>query len=307
MWEQCEGAENKPIAISKIHSFKRMRSFQPYSAVVTALRDSTFLVVEGEEGEETIKRKFAYKPAPAGKTKTDAATVYVKGFGDEQPNTQFDLESFFSQYGDVRGLKLRRTNENFFKGSVFVTFADEKEADAFMNYKPAPKWKDHDLKIMSKRAYCDDKAELIRQGKLEPNTQHHTKFFEGKDGKNRGGRGGNRGGFRGDNDDWKRRRDYDQKGGFRDNRGRGRGRGGRGGRGRGDRFRDRNGEGRREEREKGDRYEDPKFHAVLMSTDNCLSSAPVDKAAESLNSKRAREDDGPSEEPVAKKVDVKDS
>lgn len=303
MWEQSEGSANKPILVSKIHSFKRMRSFQPYSAVVAALRDSSFLVIEGEEGQETIKRKNAYKLASVSKTKTDAATVYVKGFGDEQPNTQFDLESFFSQYGDVRGLKLRRTNENFFKGSVFVTFANEEEANAFINYKPAPKWKDHDLKIMSKREYCDEKAELIRQGKLEPNSQPQKKFFEGREGNTRGG---NRGGFRGDNNDWKKRRDYDQKNGFRDNRGRGRGRGGRGGRGRGDRDRFRDRDGRRERDENGDRYEDPGHGLGRGSTnDDSCSADRTDKAAESL--KRAREDDGPAEEPTAKKVDVKES
>jgi lupus La protein len=239
MWEQCEGAENKPIAIQKIHSFKRMRTFQPYSAVVAALRDSDFLVVDGEEGEETVKRKNAYKPMATGKAKAEAATVYVKGFGDEEPNTQFDLETFFSQFGDVRGLKLRRTQENFFKGSVFVTFADENEAQKFIALDPAPKWKDHDLKIMSKREYCQEKTDLIRQGKLEPNSQSTKKFFEGKDGSNKPR----------DNDDWKKRREHDQKNGFRDNRGGFRGRGGRGrggggrGRGRGgrDNYRDRDG------------------------------------------------------------------
>lgn len=310
MWEQCEGSENKPIPVQKIHSFKRMRTFQPYSAVVAALRDSEFLVLEGEEGKETLKRKVAYQPATTGKTKAEAATVYVKGFGDEEPNTQFDLESFFSQYGDVKGLKLRRTNENFFKGSVFVTFADEEEAKAFINYSPGPKWKDHDLKIMSKRDYCQEKTDLIRQGKLEPNSQTQRKFFEGKDGQNRGG---HRGGFRGDNDDWNKRRDHDRKNGFRDNRGRGRGRGGRGGgRGRGDRDRGRDRDGRRdgprERKDNDDRYETPWTHIISSSTDNSGSStAQTDKAAESLNVKRGREDDGPTGEPAAKKVDVKDS
>lgn len=264
MWESAEGAENKPIAIEKIHSFKRMRSFQPYSAVVAALRDSQSLVVEGEDSKETVKRKTPYKPMPTTKAKVEAATVYVKGFGDEEPDTQFDLESFFSEFGDVKGLKLRRTNENFFKGSVFVTFASDEEAKKFLALDPAPKWKDHTLKIMSKREYCDEKSDLIRQGKLEPNSQNIKRFYEGQDSSSRG-----RGGFRGNSDDWKNRRDHDQRNGFKDSRGRGgRGRGGRGrgdgrsggrggGRGRGgDRFRGgRDGDrgDRRERRDNGER------------------------------------------------------
>lgn len=293
MWEQSGGVENKPIPVAKIHSFKRMQVFQPYSAVVAALRDSTFLVLEGEEGKETIKRKVPYQPASTGKAKSEAATVYVKGFGDEEADTQYDLESFFEQYGSVKGIKLRRTNEGFFKGSVFVTFATEDEAKAFINHQPQPKWKDHSLKIMSKRDYCQEKTDLIRQGKLEPNSQTQKKFFEGKEGQNRSG---GRGGFRGDNDDWNKRRDHDQRNGFRGGRGggRGRGRGGRGGRGRGDRdrFRDRDGgrDGPREQKENGNN-----------------TAAPTDKAAEATNGKRARDDDAPAGEPVAKKVDVKDS
>jgi lupus La protein len=230
MWESCEGSENKPIAISKIHSFKRMRTFQPYSAVVAALRDSTSLEVSGEEGSETVKRKTPYKPLPEGKVKAEAATVYVKGFGDENPDTQFDLESFFAQFGEVKGLKLRRTNENLFKGSVFVTFVDEDAAKKFLATEPKPNWKGHELKIMSKKEYCNEKSDLIRQGKIEPSSSGARKFYEGKDGAGRSGKKGSR-----DQDDWKKRRENDQKNGFRDGRGGrgGRGRGGRGGRGRG--------------------------------------------------------------------------
>lgn len=277
MWETCGGTENKPMPVKSIHSFKRMRSFQPYSAVVDALRASNFLDIKGEEGEETIQRKVPYKPASDNKVKTDAATVYVKGFGDEKPDTQFNLESFFAKFGEVKGLKLRRTNEQLFKGSVFVTFVDEEAAKKFIEMDPAPQWEGHDLKIMSKAAYCDEKSDLIRQGKLEPSGQQPRKFFEGQE---RGGRG-RRGGFRGDKDNWNDRRDHDRKNGFKDNRG------GRGGRGRGGRGRGGRGRG---DRDRGDR-------GVVQ-----------DAAAAELkeNNKRSRDgEDGGADEPAAKKVDTK--
>ncbi|KAK5998218.1 La ribonucleoprotein [Cladobotryum mycophilum] len=285
MWESCGGAENKPIAIEKLHSFKRMRSFQPYSAVVAALRDSQTLDVSGEEGKEVVKRKVAYKPMATSKAKAEAATVYVKGFGDEKPDTQFDLESFFAQFGDIKGIKLRRTNENLFKGSVFVTFTDEETAKKFVELDPAPKWKENDLKIMSKHDYCEEKSELIRQGKLEPNGTSQKKFFEGKDFK--GSRGRDRGDKeQGDADDWKKRRDRDQKNGFQDRRGGGRGRGNRGRGGRGGR-----GGGRDFNRDRGSRQESRKDAAHSESQSN---------------GKRGREEDGGAEAPAAKKVDNKE-
>ncbi|KAH6607852.1 rna-binding la domain [Trichoderma cornu-damae] len=273
MWETCGGAENKPMPIEKIHSFKRMRCFQPYSAVVAALRESKVLEVSGEEGKEEVKRKVPYKPMAASKAKAEAATVYVKGFGDEQPDTQFELESFFAQFGEVNGLKLRRTNESLFKGSVFVTFADEETAKKFLAMDPAPKWKEHDLKIMSKHDYCEEKSELIKQGKLAPSGTTQKKFYEGRDFSKRNTRSNGSG----DQDDWKKRRDQDQKSGFRDRRGGGRGRG-RGGRGRGGR------DGRRDR-------------------DSGREEKRVDAAATNL--KRPREDDAAAA-PAAKKVDTKD-
>lgn len=297
MWESCGGAENKPMKLKTIHSFKRMRTFQPYSAVVAAIKDSKFLELSGEEGEEEVKRKYPYKPMNTSKAKVEAATVYVKGFGDETPNTQFDLETFFAQFGEVKGLKLRRTNENLFKGSVFVTFADEEEANKFIKLEPSPKWKEHDLKIMSKRAYCDEKNELIRQGKIEPNASNPRKFYEGRESGNKGGRGRGRGGkdFRGrDQDDWKKRRENDQKNGFRDRRG-----GGRGGRGRGRGGRDGD-RGRDGGRDRDQRKEEVKHNG--NDTMPRIQSTADDS---NTNGKRAREDDAPAGEPVAKKVDVK--
>ncbi|KYK59632.1 RNA-binding La domain protein [Drechmeria coniospora] len=311
MWETCEGTANKPMPLAKIHSFKRMRVFQPYSAVVAALRDSQFLDISGEAGEEVVKRKIPYKPVGENKAKIEAATVYVKGFGDENPNTQFDLESFFAKFGEIRGLKLRRTNEGLFKGSVFVTFPDEDEANKFIALDPAPTYKSHELKIMSKRSYCEEKSELIRQGKLEPNSSAPRKFFEGRDPSNkRNFRERDNRGAR-DGDDWKKRRENDQKHGFQEHRGNGRGRS-RGGRGRGGR--DRGGRGRGgfrggrdgNDRDRGDgsqqRQDDFKDAKPRIQS---TTEGSKDEAA--TNGKRAREEDAGEKGPAHKKVDTKEA
>ncbi|KAK5242475.1 hypothetical protein LTR16_008489, partial [Cryomyces antarcticus] len=131
LFDQVGGSKNKPLPIKVIHSFKRMRHFQPYSAVVAALKDSTFLdVTEDEE----IKRKVplvdvsddTYQNAQAMEDKTIPRSIYAKGFGREGPSTQFDIEAFFAPYGPTNAIRLRRTYpEKVFKGSVFVEFDNE--------------------------------------------------------------------------------------------------------------------------------------------------------------------------------------
>jgi lupus La protein len=230
MWKLTGGEQNLAVKLKDICKFKRMHRFQPYSAVVAAMRDSKFLDISGADSEEEIKRKKPYISASGASQARLAATVYVKGFGDEEPTTQFDIEAFFARYGPVNSIRLRRTDDNLFKGSVFAEFQDEDQAKKFLELDPAPTWKEHDLKIMSKKAYVDEKTKLIQEGKIEA-SNNQRRFFEGKETGNRGGRG--RGDSRRtDPNDWKKRRDEDQKNGFKD---RHRGRGGRGGRGRGGR------------------------------------------------------------------------
>jgi lupus La protein len=255
--------ENKPVPLATICSFKRMRRFKPYSAVVAALKESNELVVEGEEGAETLRRKKPFDPSK--RIKIDERTVYVKGFGKEEPSTQFDIEAFFAQFGEFNSVRLRRGEtgdaKGGFKGSVWVEWADQETADKFMALDPKPQWKEHDLLILWKQDYIKEKNEMLRDGDGE--------LSKSQKGGNRGGRGNfrGRGNRRDGGDNWKDRRDRDQRNGHRDQRGRGRGRGGRGGRGRGG-------------RDHGDRNSD-------------------------ANGKRSREDDG-QEAPPAKKVDNKD-
>ncbi|KAK6085860.1 La protein-like protein [Seiridium cupressi] len=282
-------AENKPVPLKTITSFKRMRRFQPYSAVVAAMKESKEMIVEGEEGEETIRRKKAFDPSR--RTKIDERSVYVKGFGEEDQSTQFDVEAFFAQFGETNSVRLRRGDDQGFKGSVFVEWADQETADKFMALDPQPKWKDHDMLILRKLEYMEQKNEKIRNGDGELSGSRH---------RGRGnfrGRGGRRDG---DSDNWKERRDRDQRNGHRDQRGRGRGRG-RGNRGRG---RDHGGSQRDQDDSKpkiqasGDGR--PKIH---VSEDKPSEKKDADESK--TNGKRAREEDSQSA-PPAKKVDTKE-
>lgn len=268
LYNKIGGTKNVPVPIKMIHSFKRMVRFEPFEAVIKALKDSKALEVTDDEmvkRREPLPEEFENKTheeiTEIVENKSMARSVYVKGFGLEKPTTQFDLEAYFSEFGPTHGVRLRRADDHSFKGSVFVEFKNEETAKAFLEQKPEPTYDGRDLRVLSKKAYCDEKVQQIRDGKIQPHVQGRNK----RQGKNGGD----------DARNWNDRRDEDRKNGFRDNRGgRGRGRGGRGRGGRGRGGRDRN-----DERKAGsDDQENPK--------------------------KRSREDDGAEGAPEAKKEKV---
>ncbi|KAJ8097638.1 hypothetical protein POJ06DRAFT_261964 [Lipomyces tetrasporus] len=154
------------VPISTIASFARMRRFQPLDAIVDALSQSKELL-EVSEDREKVRRKIPLQPpAPEEKATAFMSSVYVKGFGEETPTSQFDLETFFEGFGfEVLQVRLRRDAEKKFKGSVFVEFASVDEAEKFIELDPKPKWNDAELEIMSKKAYVDMKA---TEGKTGP-------------------------------------------------------------------------------------------------------------------------------------------
>ncbi|KAL4915108.1 hypothetical protein BDW62DRAFT_189256 [Aspergillus aurantiobrunneus] len=261
------GSKNNAVSLELLHSFKRMRRFQPFTAIVEALKSSETL--ELTDNNTSVRRKV---PLPESVKDTHdptvvkvfedqamARSIYAKGFGEENSTTQLDIEAFFAPYGPINAIRLRRTADKFFKGSVFVEFASEEKQKAFLELDPKPQWKGQDLNIKSKKDYCDEKVREIEAGRVKPSGGR------GRGGQ-RGGRGG-RGGRRDDNRDWRQRRDEDQKRGFRN---------------------DRDQKPERREIEKDSR-----------------GVPVVQSSAESTGQKRTREDEANGDHP-AKKVDAKE-
>lgn len=219
------GSANLPVELSLLHSFKRMRRFQPFSAIVEALKTST--VLDLVDNDTKVKRKI---PLPESvndsldpnvvKVFEDEAmgrSVYVKGFGEEGPKTQFEIEAFFAPFGPTNAIRLRRAFDKKFKGSVFVEFDSVETQKKFLALDPQPKWNGKDLIIKSKKDYCDEKVNDIKAGKIKANSRNGNQGGRG----GRGGRGRGRGrGGRRDNDrkDWRDRRDQNQKNGSREDK-----------------------------------------------------------------------------------------
>lgn len=238
------GSKNLPVPLTTLTSFKRMRHFQPFEAIVEAMKSSDFLDLIQEEGEPpSVRRKEPLPEALNDGPNPDAvrifedkampASVYVKGFGEEGRGTQLDIEKFFEPYGPVKAVRLRRSGDMMFKGSVFVEFATSDLQEKFLALDPKPEYDGKDLQIMSKKQYCDQKVEDIKAGRIKPNQPFDKPLRGGRrsydndrDSKRKRDRDND------DDRDWRTRRDEDRKNGFRDdNRGGGRDRDDRQGRG----------------------------------------------------------------------------
>ncbi|KXL44344.1 MAG: hypothetical protein FE78DRAFT_80996 [Acidomyces sp. 'richmondensis'] len=197
------GHRNNPVPLKVIHDFKRMRHFQPYSAVRDAVKQSS--VLDLNDNDE-VTRKI-----PLSETFTDdpnynrklvhtasmSRSIYVKGFGEENKNTHLDIEAFFAPYGPISSVRLRRKDDGLFKGSVFVEFESEENQQRFLALDPKPQWVDgEDLQIMSKQEYVDMKHQGILDGTVKPKNRDR-RSGRGR-GRGRGGRG-DRGGHGGRN------------------------------------------------------------------------------------------------------------
>ncbi len=216
------GSQNHPVELKTIHSFKRMRHFQPFEAIVEAMKESTVLQLTDDDAcvqrREPLPEALNDGPDPNAvrvfEDKAMPRSIYAKGFGEEGPSTQFDIEAFFEPYGPTNAIRLRRSDIKTFKGSVFVEFAAQDLQKAFLELDPKPQFNGKALQIMSKKEYCDGKVEDIKSGKIQAN--------EGRSSRGRGDRsyGGRDKRKRDDEDnrDWRERREDDRKNGFRDDR-----------------------------------------------------------------------------------------
>jgi lupus La protein len=228
--ETVGGSKNHPVPLTTLHKFKRMQHFKPFEAIVEAMKDSDFLDLVQEDGQPpSVRRKEPLPEALDNGPNPDAVrifedkamptSVYAKGFGEEERGTQLDIEKFFEAYGPVKAVRLRRSEDKMFKGSVFAEFATTELLEKFLALDPKPQYNGKDLQIMSKKQYCDQKVKDIEAGKIKPNKPYdkplgNRRGYEGRD------RDFKRKRDRNDDDDrdWRTRRDEEHKNNFRDDK-----------------------------------------------------------------------------------------
>ena len=124
MWTLHTTDEEHWVSIATIASFKRMREFQPRGIdwVANVLRTSAELQVS-EDGTKVRRRAEVQKPKDAFDRSVYAVRLLrtsgrgvthtpplQKGFGEEVPGLQRNLEQFFSKYGKVGAVRMRRVD-----------------------------------------------------------------------------------------------------------------------------------------------------------------------------------------------------
>ncbi|KAJ3812456.1 hypothetical protein F5876DRAFT_37369 [Lentinula aff. lateritia] len=156
MWQLHTKTLEHWVPISAVASFKRMRQYSSgengVQWVADVLKSSEYLEVD-ESGENVRRRTEVQEPKGQFER-----SVYAKGFGtDESKDLQLRLEELFQGYGSTNEVRMRRSEDKSFKGSVFVEFTEPAGAEALLKAEPKPKWDGEDLLIMSKEAYCEMK------------------------------------------------------------------------------------------------------------------------------------------------------
>lgn len=105
--EETGGPENKPFPLKTLHNFKRMRHFQPFSAVVEAVKGSEFLEVNDQDEvyrKQPLDSKFTTDVKKNSELLTSVSmnrSIYVKGFGEETRTTVFDIEEYVCRSSEM--------------------------------------------------------------------------------------------------------------------------------------------------------------------------------------------------------------
>jgi lupus La protein len=157
-----KAAENDGwVPIEVIATFNKVKQISTdVDFISKVLRTSEVLQVS-EDG----KRVRRLAPLPEVDT-LDERSIYVKGFPQDETAADVTVESvsnFFQPYGKVLSVRLRRTKEKRFKGSVFVEFSTVEEAKKAAAAQGL-KWKDqYDLLMLMKKEYIEQKKKELKE------------------------------------------------------------------------------------------------------------------------------------------------
>jgi len=129
------------------------------NAIITALKKSKTKLIEFNSDNTKLKRSV---PIP---DKIDASnrTIYAKGFPAD--STIDSIESFWSGKGKVQCVRLRRKKDKTFKGSCFIEFSSEEEANNII--KQQHTLGDVTIITMLRNVYTDKKKEELKKKKEE--------------------------------------------------------------------------------------------------------------------------------------------
>lgn len=100
------------VPLGTVATFKRMRDYTALKGVpwIASLLRSKSSLLEMDESGEKVRRKvwLGEQQRPKGGQDAFSRSVYAKGFGEEYPTLQQELEEFFMTFGKVNSVRMRR-------------------------------------------------------------------------------------------------------------------------------------------------------------------------------------------------------
>ncbi|KAI9011411.1 hypothetical protein BC832DRAFT_550630 [Gaertneriomyces semiglobifer] len=164
------------VPLETLIKFNRLRQLTAdFNLIADSASRSTFLL-EVSPDRHSIRRKVQLRPLHKPLNKT----IYAKGFPVDCKNILDEVRRFFSPYGDVGYIKLRRDDAGRFKGSVFVDFEDEKTAEQVarlsLTYDDSPMTlmlKEEYIKMKVEEHTQKDGVEPAKRDQAAPVTQLH--------------------------------------------------------------------------------------------------------------------------------------
>jgi lupus La protein len=156
-------AHEDGVLLSTLASFKRVQQLSTDLEFITnVVATSDGLVLS--EDRSRVKRAH---PLPSDPKAYLPRSLYAKGF--QLTMSLDDLIAYFSQYGKVRGIRMRRNYQvqehNGFKGSVFVEFDTPEIAEKVLTMELKVKNdKDEEVPLLLKKQadYMAEKSELFK-------------------------------------------------------------------------------------------------------------------------------------------------
>lgn len=154
------------VPLEVMVKFNRLRSLSEDTSVIAgALKKSTNHLLEVSEDDTKIRRCLD-KPVPEFSPETrieiDRRTIYAKRFPGA--TTLDELLQFFKGFGNIDSVFMKKKPNKAFKGSVFVTFGTQEEAQNFLKL-GSVKFNNNDLMREYKEAYVKRKELEYQQRK----------------------------------------------------------------------------------------------------------------------------------------------
>jgi lupus La protein len=147
------------VPLTDISAFKRVVQLtSDLDLIKKSLENSSKLQLNSDK--TMVKR---IEPLPS-EDPTISRSIYCKGLVKEGTTIE-DVQGFFSKYGKVLSVRLRKQKDAKLKPSAFVEFDSEATAEKVRNTQPPIKNNDQELIIYLKREYYNKKKEARKEGK----------------------------------------------------------------------------------------------------------------------------------------------